>query len=500
MVAANCNCRERIYESRYNGNQGTSKHYHQRTSTMVNSSRAGSIQSEEQDRYIHEPRYNQSYNRTTKSPTTNKLYNSKRSSHMARQYQSEPENEDYFRRPLSPKLNDMPQDDFTRLSRLERKIDDYIKRHNELSDELMLIESDLGLILKEFNDEFQESINKTDNRHTREIGVRILDKLNHFCTIENSIELRSTNFTTINNNSKDTNVKNGKQQPQSLNEPMNKPISPIHKIQSQDIEKVNNVPMKQEPKWNNNIPKQQNQTNQYNNFPTTTKVNNTNNNNKNNNSKPIETNPLMYSHSAFRKQSDLTFNESEPNVSQFESPHLVKAQYAIINSTPYQTDTVQRLTHYKSTPSLVYQQQQQQQKVNQFTPSKELNRFSVADTYLNDQQNQSRMYINMSMVMHSDHPIIEHCFRRIEILRPRIMGYKSEHKLSVYKELDSEIINLMNRLNSVDCGDDQSFHKDKNIALCELHNLSGVLERAIECTDPECVICNSFIYSQEVSV
>lgn len=92
MVAANCNCRERIYERRYNGNQGTSKHYHQRTSTMVNSSRAGSIQSEEQDRYVHEPRYNQSYNRTTKSPTTNKLYNSKRSSHMARQYQSEPGN------------------------------------------------------------------------------------------------------------------------------------------------------------------------------------------------------------------------------------------------------------------------------------------------------------------------------------------------------------------------------------------------------------------------
>ena len=111
------------------------------------------------------------------------------------------------------------------------------------------------------------------------------------------------------------------------------------------------------------------------------------------------------------------------------------------------------------------------------------------------------VYINMSSRIRSEHPIIEHCLRRIELLRPRIMHYKSEHKFRVYKELDHEISILMNELNGIDCSkDDTIFAQDKNVALCELHNLAGVLERSIECHDNDCVICNSFMYKPEVSV
>ena len=80
------------------------------------------------------------------------------------------------------------------------------------------------------------------------------------------------------------------------------------------------------------------------------------------------------------------------------------------------------------------------------------------------------------------------------------MNYKSEHKLRVYKELDKEIVYLMNRLNTVEVDKGSTLEHDKNVALCELHNLAGILERSIDCQDPNCVICNSFIYKPEISV
>ncbi|UXI20840.1 hemicentin-2-like [Sarcoptes scabiei] len=83
---------------------------------------------------------------------------------------------DYYNR----SKQDNNDDDFTRLSRLEAKIDNYRTRFDEISDELVSIKSNMYLILKEFSDEFQNDIINTKNRHIVEIGKRILVKLDSF--------------------------------------------------------------------------------------------------------------------------------------------------------------------------------------------------------------------------------------------------------------------------------------------------------------------------------
>ena len=372
---------------------------------------------------------------------------------------------------MKPLANEY-EDDFTRLSRLENSINDFIKRHTKLSIELNDIEKNLELILKEFNEEFQDSISKSDNRHTQEIGLRILDKLNNFSTIENSIMAKTNqNINNSNNNHHNHNNNNNEHENHNNEAAILSPnLSKTHQTTTNNeyahVSDSNHYAKSKKPKQRK---------------------------------QKYHPSPLVNSHSAYLNQdiqdSSINLNGMDKSNEKNEPAQLVKAHYALVNpSTLYSTDTVNRLTHYKSTPSLV--QANQGMLFDDYSQAKYT---SVDDSFLND-SSQSRMYINMSMVMHSDHPVIEHCFRRIEILRPRIMGYKSDHKLSVYKELDTEIIHLMNRLNSVDCGNDVIFQQNKNIALCELHNLAGVLERAIDCVDSECVICNSFIYRQEVSV
>lgn len=403
---------------------------------------------------------------------------------------AEPDTYDYHK--ASMKANDYYQDDFTRLSRLEMKIDDYIKRHHQLSVELNNIEQDLGLILNEFNDEFRDSIVKSDNRHTLKIGERILDKLNGFCSIDNAIEFKHANS-------------EGKGVPKLSERPF--PPAPLppktsrkSSTESEQSSRAHVNQLKSASTAPTAVPAIQTKAPQQQTVLTSPS-------------------PLVNSHNGhYRKNHrDFTFNmtgiERPPSESQhYGSPHLVKAHYAVVNtSTPYTEEVAgPRLTHYKSTPSLVQQSMAYESSSN--TPVQQ--HYATDDTFIQGQTginnhnpnpnsidpNQSRMYINMSMVMHSDHPVIEHCFRRIEILRPRIMGYKSEHKLSAYKELSNEIWRLMNRLDTVDCGGDGVAQQDKNIAKCELFNLEGVLERAIQCTNEECVICNSFIYKQEVSV
>lgn len=375
------------------------------------------------------------------------------------------DNVDYYK---APKPADI-EDDFTRLSRLEVKIDGYIKRHNKLSVELNTIEQNLGLILNEFNDEFQDSIGKSNNRHTQEIGVRILTKLNDFCSIDNSLELRPNELPPM-----EPNQKMQKKQSRAL-PPANLPMSRKSSTESDSTRtsKPNRVLAQAvQPSPTSPPPPKM--------LPST-----------------FTTSPLVNSHSThYHNNRDFTFNLTgieKEKAGDFGPTNLVKAHYARVDtSTPYTTDTVTRLTHYKSTPSLVH--------ANQSLPYESSPQYAAEESYLNDPNQSKTMYINMSSTVHSNHPLIEHCFRRIELLRPRIMGYKSEHKLSVYKELDNEIIQLMNRLDAADCGNVSVFQQDLNIAYCELHNLAGVLERAIDCTDPECVICNSFIYKQEISV
>lgn len=374
----------------------------------------------------------------------------------------EPDTYDYHR---APKINDF-QDDFTRLSRLEIKIDDYIKRHHQLSIEINDIEQDLGLILNEFNDEFQDSIVKNDNKHTLKIGERILDKLNNFCSNDNSVVFKTAPY-------------DGKTQqlPDRTFSPVSIPKSRKSSTESEQSNRVNQHLKTRKIPRPPPLPI----------APVQAKMT----------ASTLPTSPLTNSHNGhYQKNRDFTFNMTgieKPNDS-YGSPHLVKAHYAVVNtSTPYTEDAPSKLTHYKSTPSLAQQSMVYENSSSQYAP--------VDDAYIaNNDPNQSRMYINMSMIMHSDHPVIEHCFRRIEILRPRIMGYKSEHKLSAYKDLSNEIWRLSNRLDTVDCGNDSIAQQDKNIAKCELFNLEGVLERAIQCTNEECVICNSFIYKQEVSV
>ncbi|OTF82219.1 hypothetical protein BLA29_003572, partial [Euroglyphus maynei] len=356
-------------------------------------------------------------------------------------------------------------DDFTRLSRLENKIDSYITRYNEIADELDNIRTNLHLIQKEFQQEYDDDIiDGKKNKHVVEIGDRILAKLDSF---------KINDF-------------NHSQTPPIINDEVDKPnATALYPNRDHSAKQT-------KPKSLNLSTKSRDK---YNQEPTTTT------------STSISSPTRVL----------VTLNGMMVPPSSRPIYTLARAKYAIVsddededNYSHNHSNTANIPEHssslYTSTPSMNQQNQPPSSQYNndetqlsfasqRLSPVRSVDNCVTTTTTV-----EHPLYINMASGLRSEHPIIEHCFRRIELLRPRIMFYKSEHKFRVYKELDNEIFNLMNELSKIDCTNDALFAQDKNVALTELHNLAGVLERSIECRDQDCVVCNSFMYKPEISV
>nr|XP_046910625.1 uncharacterized protein LOC124491940 [Dermatophagoides farinae] len=433
-----------------------SGHHKQRTITHVNKDSALPDDFNTHGRSL-------SYNQRKIRPKINKNYST-----------NDPRKQDYF--------NDV--DDFTRLSRLENKIDSYITRYNEIADELDSIRTNLNLIQKEFKNEYDDDISDgKKNKHVVEIGDRILAKLDSFKINDD-----------YNNQSLSPPppppLPQTPQPPMTNTDTVDKPnaIALLHHDQTTMAKQTRPKTLNLSPigKIKSTSQLQQNKYDQKTTTTTTTITTST--------SIPSPTRVLVTLNGmmippasrpvytvARAKYAIVNDDDDDENDGGDNSYNTTNAEFIPINASAF----------YTSTPSM-NQQQSSSFSTKRLSPIQSVDEITTIE---------HPVYINMSSRIRSEHPIIEHCLRRIELLRPRIMHYKSEHKFRVYKELDHEISILMNELNGIDCSkDDTIFAQDKNVALCELHNLAGVLERSIECHDNDCVICNSFMYKPEVSV
>ncbi|KAH9420167.1 hypothetical protein DERP_011501 [Dermatophagoides pteronyssinus] len=366
-------------------------------------------------------------------------------------------------------------DDFTRLSRLENKIDSYITRYNEIADELDNIRTNLNLIQKEFKQEYDDDIiGGKKNKHVVEIGDRILAKLDSFKI----------------NESHTSPVLSLSQTPEPFTDEIDdKPNKTA--LKSDDDGDDHKAKQTKSKFLNLSLMKRKSQNKYDQKTPTTTATTPTSPERVpitlNGMMVPPQYNPLYtMAHASYAIVDNDENGVDLHNKTNMESiPEHEPALYTSTPSTkhPNQESSIQR--------SYIHDEPQ--------SPSFASQRISPV-RFVDGITAERPVYINMSSRLRSEHPIIEHCLRRIESLRPLIMRYNSEHKFRVYKEFNEEIFNMMNELNDIDCSKDSLFANDKNVALCELHNLAGVLERSIQCKDNDCVICNSFMYKPEVSV
>lgn len=322
--------------------------------------------------------------------------------------------------------NDIHSDDFTRLSRLEVMINNYLKRYTELDDEMCNIKLNLNLMYNEFRPEYESLVEKQSNQHIVKIGDRIMDKLKPF-----------------------TGHKEEKQsEPEASKEREERVKSP-----KQERQKSGKVERQREEE-------------------------------------------------KIGPESGQRMLDSANQVG-LPVTHLVHAKYAVVSTPPpsYEANGGGgRYGDFHSTPSLASGPPDYQPHSYRAKPYRESSSPYPEPEEDGPDSRRDRMYLNMSMSMHSNHPVIETCFRKIELLRPKILNYKSEHKLRVYRELDQEISLLMSRLETVNCQHNPAYEHEKVVALSELHNLAGVLERSTSCQDPSCVLCNSHIYKPEISV
>ena len=329
------------------------------------------------------------------------------------------------------------EDDYTKLIRIESQVDSYIKRHALLSNELDSVEQNLRQIEEEFNDEFDQLVLTSNQKHVLQTGDRVMKKLNATLNTKPRPQSEPTQRKKTSNKSS-TLPGNGKRHVQSEHtKSQSKPTTPTEEPRS--------------------LP------------PLST-----------------ATNDLVHAQYAIIKTS--TPNLDKP----LEAAQFIPAE----NSHIYQqnhTALVEDYSGLDDTDWSFYQQQQLQQLQQPPPPPSQQHQQLTRVT-------SPKMYLNMAMTMHSDNPTVEHCFRKIELLRPRILGYKSEHRYRVYHELYNEIMALFYRLQNIDEQSKQQYENDINIALTELHNLSGVMERSIDCQNSQCDICNSFNYRAEIQV
>lgn len=383
---------------------------------------------------------------------------------------------DYYH--LSKKNEDL--DDFSRLARLEIKLDDHMARYFELTNEMNKIEQDLVLIRREFQHEFKEYLLQKANAPTVELGEKILEKLDHY-------------YTQLEETKAESEGSHSRRPSQQLTQPGWGQTVPAH--QQQQPKQASSRPGKSttsrssyyQPREGDNHHKQHHLTK----------------------SQPQLNEAFPMDISAIPTTAVPTNNGTEVH----------KAHYVVIGDhddegrgTPTdQRRGGQRVSHHQSTPSItlppppqspppaveVYQHQYQQ-------PQQQHHRHHHQQPQHYQPPEVTRahqpMYLNMAMSLHSGHPAIENTFRRIDLLRPRIMMYNAEHKLRSYHEMSHELSSLMAHLEHLAVGTGGEFEQDRNIALCELHNMIGMLERSIQCEDQHCVICNAFVFSDEVSV
>ena len=309
------------------------------------------------------------------------------------------------------------EDDYTKLIRIESQVDSYIKRHIILANELDSVEENLREIEKEFNEEFDQLVLTSNQKHVLQTGDRVMKKLNEA-------------------------LHSNKVRPQS--EP---------------------TPRKKVPNKSSTLPGSGKR-------------------------------PAPVTSTKSQSKPSTPVDEPQTLASNSGVNDLVHAQYAIIKtSTPNLDKPFNDNSATFPSENNNYYTQNNTGMVEDFSGLDE-----TEWKFYEERITSPKMYLNMAMTMHSDNPTVEHCFRKIELLRPRILGYKSDHRYRVYHDLHNEIMILFYKLQNIDEDSKQLFDNDINVALCELHNLSGIMERSIDCQDIQCEICNSFNYRTEIQV
>lgn len=371
-----------------------------------------------------------------------------------------------------------PDDDFTRLTRLEKRVDATLEHYSALCDELSAIEESLLAMRAEFDQEFKHYIVDQGNGHTIQIGNRLLTKLNHFKVIQQTIVPNTAaQVEPRNDETKKTSTKSiNKKQPEAVYASVGVKTTkkPVNGSQPKNVpsngETTNNV--------NDNIE-------EVTGFEPNRIVNST----------PIKGIRPSTQHKPMRMERQYSPISSSSAAS--SSAHT-KQPNSLSDATPSEPSLPPPMDPYNFKAIPV--------RLTNDAGDYEYNQIGLPlapppPPQSSNQPGVTPLYLNMSMSMHSTDATVEGCFRQIERLRQRIINYRSDHKLKVYQEMRKEIIYLMNRLDTVQPQSESSdLARDKNIAQCELHNLAGMLERSVMCTDHECVLCNSFIYKPEISV